>query len=320
MTKRVINYVSRAKREAKNVDSKKLCYYEQAALSGIDVDAEIGDCYYFGWGTEPDLKKSIQHWTVAAENGSIYAMDRLGFIYLLGRDVAVDEEKALAFLKQAFTLRYDRQDKKRYACWRNIPDRKVVFKKLRDLGMQVYNRKGNVNAQFCLGMAYYLGVGIRSDYDKKIKWLKRAGLQGDSKAKDIITNINCGHIELVASNHDKREEVEWFEMLLDEGDYKGAVYLGDLCVAEAKAYLEYKKYDSDSEKRERLIREGLLADDAKIEELFRKGFEYYKIANEHNILLSATGLAECYEKGYGVEKNPVEAEKWRKVAEKQKIF
>ena len=317
MAKRVINYVSRAKREAKTADSKKLYYYEQAALKGIEVNAEIGDCYYYGWGTEPDLEKSIQYWTQAAEQGSIYAMDRLGFTYLLGRDIAVDEEKALAFLRQAFTLRYDRQDKKRYACWRNIPDRKEVFKKLRTLGREVKDRKGNVDAQFCLGVAYYLGVGIRRDSGKMYKWMKRAGLQGDLKARDIITKIHWNFIDTIAMTHFTDEEVSWFEMLIRDGEYIGALCLGDLYVAEANNYLEYKKYDLDSERRESLIRDGLLADDDKLEELFKKGFAYYLLANEHNIPLSAARLAECYEKGYGVDKNPVEAEKWRKVAEEE---
>ena len=318
MAKRVINYVSRAKREAKTADSKKLYYYEQAALKGIEVNAEIGDCYYYGWGTEPDIEKSIQYWTLAAEQGSIYAMDRLGFTYLLGRDIAVDEEKALAFLRQAFTLRYDRQDKKRYACWRNIPDRKEVFKKLRTLGREVKDRKGNVDAQFCLGVAYYLGVGIRRDVEKMEKWIMRAVEQGDVKAKDIKSDWYWHSADFYVFAELEDEYKEWFENIIKEGNYQGALCLGDLYAEKAheKLFLCEEKY-LDSEARKSLKDEKVIAKINEAVANFKKAFDYYLLANEHNIPLSTARLAECYEKGYGVEKNLEEAEKWRKVAEEE---
>ena len=63
-------------------DAKALGYFVQAASTG-DPEAEylVGECYFFGKGTTPDIDKAIQFLQLAADRRYPKAMDLLGTCY-----------------------------------------------------------------------------------------------------------------------------------------------------------------------------------------------------------------------------------------------
>ena len=51
-------------------------------------------------------------------------------------------------------------------------------------------RQGDSSSQFNLGLMYYKGEGVVQDYDQAIEWYRRAAQQGDSSAQYNLENCN----------------------------------------------------------------------------------------------------------------------------------
>ena len=61
----------------------------------------LGDCYFSGFGTEPDGKKMIAALEKAAAKGNLEAISRMGYCYEFGINVEADSKKALACYERA---------------------------------------------------------------------------------------------------------------------------------------------------------------------------------------------------------------------------
>ena len=73
--------------------------YEAAIADGnANAMNDLGAIYYDGArGFEQSFEKSIQYYTMAAENGSRQAQENLGYCYYYGRNMPVDYEKAFHY-------------------------------------------------------------------------------------------------------------------------------------------------------------------------------------------------------------------------------
>lgn len=49
--------------------------------------------------------------------------------------------------------------------------------------------QSEAHAQFDLGLAYLRGVGVQNDKDAAYRWLQKAYLNGDKRAKDILKKL-----------------------------------------------------------------------------------------------------------------------------------
>ena len=77
-------------------------YYELAAEQGHGyAELLIGDCYYFGDGTEQDYERAFYWFSLAAENGYIEAMYMLSSCYYNGFGVAKDIARGNFWLEAA---------------------------------------------------------------------------------------------------------------------------------------------------------------------------------------------------------------------------
>ncbi len=47
-------------------------------------------------------------------------------------------------------------------------------------------KKGNINAQYNLGIMYYEGIGVRQNYSEAIKWYEKAAKQGDAVSQGVV--------------------------------------------------------------------------------------------------------------------------------------
>lgn len=89
---------------------KALDYYENAAFFGnSNIQLHIGYVYFKGFpGVPADYKKALNWLNRAAKNGNGFAYGLLATMYHEGIGVAVDDDKASAYIEQACNLGYQR--------------------------------------------------------------------------------------------------------------------------------------------------------------------------------------------------------------------
>lgn len=106
--------------------------YSAAAVKGnIPAISSLGDCYYFGRGTQVDKAKAIECWKMAAESENVKALIRLSDMYLCG-ELEQDSKKAFDLLTRAYRIARADKDMNSYPdiClrlarnYRNVLDRK----------------------------------------------------------------------------------------------------------------------------------------------------------------------------------------------------
>ena len=79
-----------------------LQWYEQASAQGNQyADYRLGKLYLTGKNVPKDIEKAVRHLTASTEAGNQYAQYALGKLYLMGRDIPQDREKALYWITQA---------------------------------------------------------------------------------------------------------------------------------------------------------------------------------------------------------------------------
>ena len=78
--------------------------------------------------------------------------------------------------------------------------------------------KGDIEAQFALGLMYYNGKGVRQDYKKAIEWYEKAANQGNTKAQ---FNLGIMYANGQGVIQDKKRAKEYFRKACDGGDQKG---------------------------------------------------------------------------------------------------
>jgi len=83
--------------------------------------------------------------------------------------------------------------------------------------------KGNVPAQFKLGIIYFNGRETSQDYKEALKWFQRAAEQGLSEAQ---YNIGVMYIEGKGVSQNYTEALKWFNKAAKQNDRKAQYNLG----------------------------------------------------------------------------------------------
>jgi TPR repeat protein len=85
--------------------------FEQAKKAAETGDAaalcDLGEHYFYGFGTAEDEAEAVKHYEKAAAAGYALAMNHLGWCYADGSGVEADEEKSRQWYKKAAFAFYD---------------------------------------------------------------------------------------------------------------------------------------------------------------------------------------------------------------------
>lgn len=77
-------------------------WYEQASARGNQyADYRLGKLYLIGKNVPKDVEKAVRHLTASAEAGNQYAQYTLGKLYLMGQDIPKDREQAFYWFTQS---------------------------------------------------------------------------------------------------------------------------------------------------------------------------------------------------------------------------
>lgn len=98
--------------------------------------------------------------------------------------------------------------------------------------------KGNVPAQFKLGIMYFKGRETSQDYKEALKWFQRAAEQGLSEAQ---YNIGVMYIEGKGVSQNYTEALKWFNKAAKQNDPKAQYNLGVIYASGVRVPQDYIK-------------------------------------------------------------------------------
>lgn len=138
---------------------------------------------------------------------------------------------------------------------------------------------GNKDAQYNLGLMYYEGENIETDYEKAVYWITKSAEQGYAKAQ-----YSLGMIYYKGENIDIDKAHEWFQKAAEQGHVKAQFKLG------------YMYYDIES-----------MLD-------FEKARKWFQKAAEQNHPESQYFLGLIYKNGTGINRNIQISRQWMQKA------
>lgn len=143
-----------------------------------------------------------------AQRGDTGAQYSIGRMYAKGQGVPKDEAEAKAWFSRA-----NEQTKALQAY--NISDFALALKTFRPLA-----EKGQVLAEYIVGLMYANGQGVPENYPEALKWLTKAAAQGEAKAQFSVGVI---YFKGLGMPQNYAEALKWYRRSADQ-DYAIAQY------------------------------------------------------------------------------------------------
>jgi TPR repeat protein len=138
--------------------------------------------------------------------------------------------------------------------------------------------RGNVSAQWDLGVIYQNGRGVDIDYKEALKWFTKAAKNGDKYSQ---FNLGYMHYSGQGTPINKAKSFKWYSLAANQG-YIDAMY------NVAIAY-----FNGDG-----------------VTQNFNEAYRYYKLSAKKGQKDAQFQLAQMYSSGFGVKKNYITAVKW----------
>ncbi len=220
---------------------------------------------------------------VRAEKGNANAQGKIGYYYIIGKGVPVNQGEAAKWFRKAaeqgiilaqynLALIYDKGEG-----MTNYVEAAKWFRKAAE--------QGDAEAQADLGLYYLIGKGVDKDSCEGAKWLRKAADQDVIRA---VGNLGTCYANGDGVETNYAEAAKWFRKGAEQGDIYAQFNLARLYyegTGVVKNYIEAVKW-------------------------FRK-------AAEQGEAEAQTRLGGCYHNGDGVPKNYMEAYKWLNLASAQ---
>ena len=177
-------------------------WWKRAAEQGlVDAQAHLSYLYYHGFGTDANKKEAFKWAKKAAEGNWSGAFAQLAFCYEHGIGTRRNKDKALAWYKKAAeegdveVQNHLAQEHFGSIKIKETDENKDIILKWARMGAKL----GNADAQFKLGVIYYEGKIVETDYQLAMYWLKKAYEGGREAAFDVIKEISKANRETPAS-------------------------------------------------------------------------------------------------------------------------
>lgn len=151
-------------------------------------------------------------------------------------------------------------------------------------------RKGDISAQFNLGLCYYNGKDVEKDLNQAVYWFRKAAEQGNASAQ---SKLGMCYFKGEGVTKNSNLALYWFRMAAEQGKSNQ----GD---ASAQCGLGDCYYYGEGVSRN-----------------YKQAVYWYQKAAEQGYAEAQCKLGDLYYKGEGVYKNLKEAEYWYQKAAKQ---
>ncbi len=184
-------------------DEKAFYWYSQSAKQGHKYDQfNLAMCYYDGKGTKCNQQKAFFWFERAAEQDFGAAQLRLGCCYYLGIGCPTNYSKSLYWLllaaeqeiPEAIELlkKFPHDNVRKEQELLVLERRKKKEKKEAEEQLHLAEQ-GSPVAQFNIGCAYFMGMGVEKDIQKALNWWKLAAKQGNIDAIETLKRHNVNY-------------------------------------------------------------------------------------------------------------------------------
>lgn len=256
-------------------------WYKKAGADGYyHAQNNLGNMYLFGLGVEQNYKEALHWFSLAAERLSVTALGNLGNLYYLGRGVEQDYVKAAEYHSKAAHLGYP-------------------------------------NSQAVLGDMYLNGQGVERNETQAVAWLEKAAAAG---TRDAFTKLGYCYMKGIGGEQNAQKAFNNFQKAVELGDLEGHISL-------AKCYIKGRGTQQDLKKAHDILRKVCDAE-ARYEEKRVAVVKYTTQVEDSyaenpldsaNLRHYATAfylLAKLTYKGYGTARNPSEAIRLLRLADR----
>jgi len=163
-------------------------HYKTAADRGNALaKRHVGFCYYTGKGVAQDYEQARIYFGESAAKGNTVSMYYLGDIYLEGKGVEKDFAKAMEYFHKAASLKNEYAETRLallnyYGAEGVYQDYEVAYEYFKKA-----TRHGYSQAQFNMGVVYFLGHGATKSEAEALHWMELAAGNGHEKAKEFLS-------------------------------------------------------------------------------------------------------------------------------------
>ncbi|MBM3572001.1 MAG: SEL1-like repeat protein [Alphaproteobacteria bacterium] len=295
--------------------------FEAESSHGLAAStSNLGFLHAQGKGVAQDQVRAARFFAEAAEKGFAPAQVNLGLCYLNGWGVEPDDGKAYALFQAAAEQGHGPV----YGCIAHMMqhgqggERNPVeaFRYLR-----LAAEAGDPKAWLELGHAYYVGLGTKPDFKKARKWLLLAAAHGDPGAQSMLGQMLAAN---AADAADAATAHQLLKQASDQGGTEAFYALGSFLLhgtrftaanpAEAAGIAD-RLVELRSPLGARLNAEILEATKRPTPETLQGASRWYLEAARQGDPFSQAAIARRYEQGLGIERSPIEAYAWYRLAE-----
>ena len=291
---------------------KKIVLFIVIFITSINLAAQTNSSEYdkgYEYYQKGDYKNALTYFLIAANHGDMNAEYNVGYIYLYGKGIEVDNKKAFDWFQKA-------ADKGHVLAQVQLGE--IYIKNENYQSAFYWNMKaadhGNYVAQTQLGWMYETGKGVAQDYQKAIEWYKRAADQGSEYAQTSLGDM-YGFGKGVKQDFSKA--LEWYSKAAEKGYAEAQCKLGELYDG---GYGVKQNYNKAFEWHLKASENGNMYSTGKIgyyylygegvNRDYDKAYKYMTKAAESNDLESMKNLGFMYYYGYGVKKDYNESLIW----------
>jgi uncharacterized protein len=227
-------------RKALSGDARYMENLEQAALKGdVYSQFKLGQIYFEGDGIDRNDEEAAQWFLKAAQQEHAEAQYILGSIFEKGAGVKRSDAEAFKWYSKAASLGHERAlamlDSGKWSAFMpmrvdmgeplpHTPSTDEIHTEPAEAVFYAVNeqeqkylakaQRGDVDAQYNLGIMYYHGEGVAKDIDKALHWFQMAAEQDDADAQ---YNLGLMHGKGEGTKKDHSRSIEWFKKASDQG-------------------------------------------------------------------------------------------------------
>lgn len=297
-----------------------LRWFRKAAAEG-DAAAEymVGECHYYGHGTDEDISEALNWYRKAAEHGYVYGQLDVADILSNGDDgVKADPVEAFFWYGKAAEQKNPRATARLGICYEEGEGVKADPAK----AFEYYRKAAELESPlgcYRLALAHAEGIGTEVSSAEAVRWMERAVNLNYSRA---INTLGIWYRQGRQVPHDPVRAFELFGQAAEAGFSFGKINLA-LC------YLHGRGTEQDQEKGVKILRkldrDGNTAGTALLADCYQWGWgipepdlagalKLYRRAAEQEDATALYQLAILYRDGIGVEPDPALARSYLKRA------
>ena len=211
-----------------------------AEQGNADAQFNLGSLYYQGRGAPQDYDEAVRWMRKAAEQGHVFAQVTLGSIYSEGVQGVIQKDYPQALMWFVFAAAQgdiEAMELRDTMANRMTPTQIAEAQRLarefkpQDVFTKVFreNRvlagKGDADAQFKVGLMYYLGQGVVRDYPEALGWFKQAARQNNPYSQ---YNVGYMYEKGEGTPQDHGEAAHFYRLAAARGNQLAQYTLGYL--------------------------------------------------------------------------------------------